>query len=146
MFLQIPQNHKTAWACIILTDAAGKAFYADIVKFSELTVLDGVEAERAYLTIIDTDTDWQKLVNRSMSAVVTRGTPDLQWKIRDAMERITKTTHANSKAVVCVDTGERFVSALACANAHELTYGQLLNHLNHPQSWRSVKKKKYRWA
>lgn len=144
MFLEVlPAN---TWVCCVLTNLAGQAIHADIVQYRHLTNFNGITVTDGYLTVIDKDTDWRKLVNRSLAAMTERGTPDLQWKIRDAMERIGKIEKGISRAVMCVETGQQWTSALTCARDAGLSYSQLLGHLNGRVGYKSVKKKTYKYC
>lgn len=50
---------------------------------------------------------------------------------------------SNNVAVRCIDTGEIFESAAACARAHNIANSALINHLNEKVGHRSVKGRTY---
>lgn len=147
MFLTIPSDFSKQWCCYVLTDCNGVAFHADIVRFKELTMLEGIIVPDvvAYLTVIETDVDRLKLANR-MFAVLPVNHPGMEWKIRDAVVRWGKDGRCNGRPVLCMDTGESWKSAHTAALTHNLSYGQLLKHLSGAVGYKTVKGRVYRWA
>lgn len=150
MFLNLPtQNYRKMYAIYTLTNEKGEIIFFDIVKMVEIGFLEGVETledhEQVYLNLIDTHEDYMVLGNR-LSQVISVANPKLQDRVYDIRKKLMKKDHGNAKRVMCVDTGEFFESARECANEHNLTYVQLLNHLNEFKSYKTVKGKKYKWS
>lgn len=149
MFIQLPTGNLTnVWVFYTLSNPARGIFHADIVRFTELTALDGLTlpADVVYLQVVETNQDLQVLYNQANVWLAEKSLPaEFQWKLRDHIAKLTSKAHGNAKAVICETTGETFASANAAAKAHKVSYVQLLNHLNGQISYKSVKGKKYRW-
>ena len=145
MFLTI--NLKEAsnlYVLYKLTTQDGKTIHLGIVPLRQLTTFADVPADiRAehgdtYLSIIMTHVDRLVLVNHGMAT----DDPVLTERLTQAVQSWSNT--ANGKAIECIETGETFGSAAACATAHNLTYGALLNHLKGTKSHNTVKGRTYR--
>lgn len=146
MFLQIPSNFRNLWAYYQLANNAGEIVNVGISRFVEITQLtDIIPPEGLFLSVLDTDEDQFKLANRAISDVANRGKPSMQWTIKGIVTAWQKGGRA-AKSVRCVETGEIFASANAAANAHKLSYSQLINHLNKKIGFRTVKNNHYEWV
>lgn len=105
------------------------------------------------------NTEWQNFYSKNdefLEIEVLSLTTDEQEAIRESGRLImeyrppcnVKGMHINTKYqdVVCIETGERFRNARACAHAHNLTYSHLYNHLRGKPGHKTVKGRTYNYA
>jgi len=151
MFIEVNlKNTQDQYVLYSLTNPAGELIHVGIVRFSELTALSDVPAvvkqdyadRGVFLAVIKTDDDRLKLGNVGLSWLADKESHDLRNRLTGAIKDWSST--ANNNEVECIETGEIFVSATQAAEAHDLTYGQLLKHLNGVKSFNSVKGNTYR--
>jgi len=138
------EHAMTHYALYNLVTPSGELIHIGIAPFNQLTAIPDVPIHVrdmygvAYLSVIMVDEDREKLANVALKTDV----PELH-------ERIVKQVKAwsirtSKQAVECIETGETWDSAKACAEAHNLTYGALLQHLAGVKSFDTVKGKTYR--
>ncbi len=135
-------NFNNDYALYSLTALDGTTLHLGIVPFSQLTAFDDVPDElkqgMAYMSVLMTDIDRMKLANHA-----------LQTEDAILRDRLTETIQAwsikpTSRTVVCNETKEKWSTATACAEAHDLCYPALLNHLAGRKSFNTVKGRTYR--
>jgi hypothetical protein len=149
MFIEIePSKINNQFAFYTLTDAAGICCHAGVVPFTQLCALTDLPdpagiAGKFYMSIISTDEDRLKLMNRAIGWCDDQKNPALRDRLLNAYK--ISILNKRERAVICNETGERFKSATACSVAHGLTYGALLNHLKKRQSHNTVKGRTYRY-
>lgn len=150
MFLSLPTAaYRDQWVAFTLKDCDAKIIYFNIVRFVDLTSLEGFTMPDGcpvvYLEVIDNDVDRVKLANRMIGEMQKRAAQELQWRV---VEIVKSWTHGNKRygrPVSCVETGERYVSVKACADANNLSYSQLINHLKNMVGYKTVKGRHYKW-
>jgi len=129
-----------------LTSMAGELIHIGVVPYSQLTAFNDVpvttyEYGDAFLSIVETGTDRLILANAGLSQTVD---PILRERLTQTVQSWSNTATGN--IIECIETGEKWPTAQACADAHDLTYGALLNHLKGTKSHNSVKGRTYRKA
>lgn len=149
MYLEIPLNYQKCFAYYTLTTSDGELFHAGIVQFKNLTLFRDVPwqpSDKYYLSIIQTDEDPMKLANHAVEDLKNRNAGKLQWNIIGAVQSFSRNNTKLGKAVECVETGEIWQSAVACADANNLSYTQLINHLRQRIGHKTVKGKRYQYV
>lgn len=143
MILTIPTNHKELSMFYILTDCAGNHFSTNIVLFNQLMMNLDV-SESCTMTVVDQDIDGGKLFNRAIAYLGQHGMNELQWKLRDKINNLQHGNRRKGNPIVCIETGEQFITVRAASKEHDVTYTQLLNHVNGVKGFNTVKGKTYK--
>lgn len=149
MFVTInPETYRDQWVCYVLTNREGKPFHTDIVRFTELTMFNGVKLNKqktiAYVNIIDVDTDRMKLANRMLSELPKRGCAGCEVVIPTILKRWSFSEKRTGRPVLCIESGEAFSSAAECAREHQINYNQLMRHLKNEVGYKSVRGRRYK--
>lgn len=143
-----PKTYCNDWVFFVLTDAAGQIFDVGINRFIELTnfsnnpIPDGDAP--VFMHVIEIEADRLKLANHAVAYLDKDGLKKFKYKIQDIVVAWQKCAHKNGSPIMCVETGQVFTSAQACSNALNLTYSQLLNHLNGRTGFKTVKGRTYK--
>lgn len=146
MFLELPtKDYNMQYALYKITDTNTRLIDMNVISLRLLSTLEGMrefpKTEKMFLTILETNVDRVKLANKALLLCHEKGRNDLKERINTTVQHWQQTNNKN--AVRCIETGEEFSSAAACAETHDLTYNALIRHLNNVKSYNTVKGKTY---
>ena len=143
MFLIIKADKfNEEWVGYKITDKTNQLLHFGIVRYRNLTALEGVDLSamqgEVYLTVLDRDINRMALADRLL--------PEFQHRV---MDRVRSWSHGNKKygkPVICLETGETWGSVKACAEATQTSYSQLSNQLKGMVGYKAVKGKIYQFV
>jgi hypothetical protein len=97
--------------------------------------------------------EWKQKISEGHKARVRDGAPppsshyteDSLRKLSEAGKRRRNKANSKSKPVICLSTGEVFVSCAHAANSHNVNKDNLLKHLQGKPYYKSIGKRIYKW-
>ena len=152
MFITLnPVKFKDQFAAYSLTDSAGRLLFVGIGRLPDILSLPGAPsnwgAETSINMIISTPVDdYMRAANDALMIATDANRADLVEVLKGAVDKMQRPPKRAGRPVECIETGQRYFSTTAAAEANNASYCALQKHLKGAVGYKSVKGHTYRYV